>query len=188
MCICYDLRFPELSQALASAGAELLTYPSAFTVTTGQAHWEALLRARAIETQCYVVAAAQSGKHGAKRSSYGHSMIVDPWGVVVAQCGEGEGVAMANIDLEYLNNIRKGAWKFYYTMWDDPLHQSCSSLNIGQMERGRGHRALELGGRRTISFWTLFSVFLDRNSICCTGMNNEKPILASEVIQDAETG
>jgi len=105
--ICYDLRFPEISQALASAGAELLTYPSAFTVTTGQAHWEALLRARAIETQCYVVAAAQSGKHGAKRSSYGHSMIVDPWGVVVAQCGEGEGVAVANIDLGYLSNIRK---------------------------------------------------------------------------------
>jgi len=105
--ICYDLRFPELSQALASAGAELLTYPSAFTETTGQAHWEALLRARAIETQCYVVAAAQTGKHGPKRSSYGHSMIVDPWGVVVAQCGEGEGVAMANIDLEYLNNIKR---------------------------------------------------------------------------------
>ena len=104
--ICYDLRFPEHSLALARAGAELLTFPSAFTVTTGQAHWESLLRARAIETQCYVVAAAQTGKHNGKRSSYGHSMIVDPWGVVVAQCGEGEGMAMASIDLEYLHTVR----------------------------------------------------------------------------------
>jgi len=104
--ICYDLRFPEHSLALTKAGAELLSYPSAFTVPTGQAHWESLLRARAIETQCYVLAAAQTGKHNDKRSSYGHSMIVDPWGVVVAQCGEGEGVAMAHIDLEYLSKVR----------------------------------------------------------------------------------
>lgn len=104
--ICYDLRFPEHSQALVKAGAELLTFPSAFTVTTGQAHWESLLRARAIETQSYVIAAAQTGKHNAKRNSYGHSMIVDPWGVVVAQCGEGEGLAMASIDLEYLHTLR----------------------------------------------------------------------------------
>jgi len=105
--ICYDLRFPEHSLALARAGAELLSFPSAFTVTTGQAHWESLLRARARETQCYVVAAAQTGRHNDKRSSYGHSMIVDPWGVVVAQCGEGEGVAMASIDMEYLHTVRK---------------------------------------------------------------------------------
>jgi predicted amidohydrolase len=88
--ICYDLRFPELAASLARRGADVLTFPSAFTVATGLAHWETLLRARAIETQCYVVAAAQTGKHNDKRSSYGHSVIVDPWGTVVAQCAEGE--------------------------------------------------------------------------------------------------
>ena len=104
--VCYDLRFPEFSQALTRAGAQILTYPSAFTVKTGMAHWESLLRARAIETQCYVIAAAQTGQHNDKRSSYGHSMIVDPWGVVLAQCGEGVGVATANIDLDYLASVR----------------------------------------------------------------------------------
>jgi len=104
--ICYDLRFAEHSLALAKAGAQILTYPSAFTVTTGQAHWESLLRARAIETQCYVIASAQTGKHNPKRSSYGHSMIIDPWGVILAQCGEGEGICTAAIDLNYLHKIR----------------------------------------------------------------------------------
>ena len=78
-------------QHLARRGADVLTYPSAFTVATGLAHWEALLRARAIETQCYVAAAAQTGRHNEKRSSFGHSVIVDPWGTVVAQCREGTG-------------------------------------------------------------------------------------------------
>ena len=87
--ICYDLRFPEMAQYLARRGADVITYPSAFTVATGLAHWESLLRARAIETQCYVVAAAQTGKHNEKRSSFGHSVIIDPWGTVVAQCREG---------------------------------------------------------------------------------------------------
>ncbi len=87
--ICYDLRFPEMARYLSSRGADVLTYPSAFTVATGLAHWESLLRARAIETQCYVVAAAQTGKHNEKRASYGHSVIIDPWGTVVAQCPEG---------------------------------------------------------------------------------------------------
>merc|ERR1719391_1395561 len=104
--ICYDLRFAEHSQCLVRAGAKILTYPSAFTVKTGMAHWESLLRARAIESQCYVIAAAQTGQHNPKRSSYGHSMIVDPWGVVVAQCGEGVGVATADIDLAYLDKVR----------------------------------------------------------------------------------
>jgi len=105
--ICYDLRFGEHSQALARAGAQLLTFPSAFTVATGQAHWEALLRARAIETQSYVIAAAQTGQHNAKRSSYGHAMIVDPWGVVAAEVEEGVGVALAPIDLDKVARIRR---------------------------------------------------------------------------------
>ncbi|XP_017537957.1 deaminated glutathione amidase [Pygocentrus nattereri] len=106
--ICYDLRFPELSLALQRQGAEILTYPSAFTVATGVAHWEVLLRARAIETQCFVLAAAQVGAHHAKRSSYGHAVAVDPWGVVMGDCGGTDvGVAMVEIDLLRLQDIRK---------------------------------------------------------------------------------
>ncbi|KAM8921521.1 deaminated glutathione amidase [Pelodytes ibericus] len=105
--ICYDLRFPEMSQALSQAGAEILTYPSAFTVTTGMAHWEVLLRARAIENQCYVVAAAQTGSHNPKRSSFGHALVVDPWGTVVAQCQEGTGLCYAEIQLPYLSRVRR---------------------------------------------------------------------------------
>lgn len=104
--ICYDLRFPEMSTALAKQGAEILTYPSAFTVPTGMAHWEVLLRSRAIETQCYVVAAAQTGKHNEKRQSYGHAMIIDPWGAVIAQCREGTDVCVAEVDLSYLQSVR----------------------------------------------------------------------------------
>lgn len=106
MAICYDMRFPELSQALTQLGAEILTYPSAFTVPTGMAHWEVLLRNRAIECQCYVVAAAQAGRHNDKRSSYGHSMVIDPWGTVIAECPEGIGVVTAEIDLKYLEKVR----------------------------------------------------------------------------------
>lgn len=104
--ICYDLRFPEMSTALAKQGAEILTYPSAFTVTTGKAHWEVLLRSRAIESQCYVVAAAQTGKHNDKRQSYGHAMVVDPWGAIIAQCQEGTDVCVAEIDHSYLLSVR----------------------------------------------------------------------------------
>ncbi|XP_036199921.1 deaminated glutathione amidase isoform X1 [Myotis myotis] len=107
LAICYDMRFPELSLALAQAGAEILTYPSAFGTVTGPAHWEVLLRARAIETQCYVVAAAQCGCHHEKRASYGHSMVVDPWGTVVARCSEGPGLCLARIDLSYLHQLRQ---------------------------------------------------------------------------------
>ncbi len=100
--ICYDLRFPELYQALVRAGAEVLTIPSAFTATTGKDHWHVLQRARAIESQCYVIAPAQSGRHDddGLRESYGHSMIVDPWGHVVAMASDGPGIALAEIDLE----------------------------------------------------------------------------------------
>lgn len=95
--ICYDVRFPEMSIALAKSGADILTFPSAFTVPTGMDHWSTLLRARAIENQCYVVAAAQTGLHNPKRSSYGHAMVIDPWGAIVAQCSEGPGLSLALI-------------------------------------------------------------------------------------------
>ncbi|KAM9836504.1 deaminated glutathione amidase [Aulostomus maculatus] len=106
--ICYDLRFPALSLALQRSGAEILTYPSAFTVATGAAHWEVLLRARAIETQCFVLAAAQVGRHHDKRSSYGHALAVDPWGEVMADCGgEVADVVLVEIDLEKASRTRR---------------------------------------------------------------------------------
>jgi deaminated glutathione amidase len=98
--ICYDVRFPALYRALAEGGAEVIAVPAAFTAPTGRAHWEILLRARAIETGCYVIAAAQGGLHQNGRSTWGHSMIVDPWGEIVAQLPHDEpGVLIADIDL-----------------------------------------------------------------------------------------
>jgi predicted amidohydrolase len=107
--ICYDLRFPELYRRLAAAGAEVLAVPSAFTLTTGKDHWEPLLRARAIENQCYVLAPAQHGRHDDQglKESWGHAMIVDPWGQVVACASDGPGVALAEIDRERLARIRR---------------------------------------------------------------------------------
>ncbi|XP_063704571.1 nitrilase and fragile histidine triad fusion protein NitFhit [Culicoides brevitarsis] len=106
--ICYDLRFPEVSTFLRKQGASILTYPSAFSVSTGKAHWEVLLRSRAIENQCYVIAAAQNGAHNKKRSSYGHALIVDPWGKVVAECDQETvpDVAFAEIDPNKLESVR----------------------------------------------------------------------------------
>lgn len=106
--VCYDLRFPELSSALQRHGAEILTYPSAFTVATGTAHWEVLLRARAIETQCFVLAAAQVGAHHAKRTSFGHALAVDPWGEVIGDCGGSDaGLTLVQIDLQRLRDVRR---------------------------------------------------------------------------------
>ena len=96
--ICYDLRFPELYRQLAADGADLLLVPSAFTHTTGQAHWEVLLRARAIENLAYVLAAAQGGLHENQRRTWGHSMVVDPWGHILAEQNQGPGVVLADID------------------------------------------------------------------------------------------
>ncbi len=99
--VCYDVRFAPLYAALARAGAEIITVPSAFTVPTGQAHWETLLRARAIETHCYVIAPAQGGRHEDGRSTWGHSMIVDPWGKVLAALPHDEpGFIVADLDLD----------------------------------------------------------------------------------------
>jgi deaminated glutathione amidase len=107
--ICYDLRFPELYRRLVEDGAELLAVPSAFTATTGKAHWEPLLRARAIENQCYVLGPAQVGTHDDKglRESHGHAMIVDPWGQVIASVSDGPGLAVAEIDLARLVRVRR---------------------------------------------------------------------------------
>lgn len=105
--ICYDLRFPELYRALFQQGVDLITVPSAFTERTGRAHWQPLLQARAIENCCYILAPNQGGQHTAKRATWGHSMIVDPWGKVLAQCEQGEGIAIADIDLAYLSDLRR---------------------------------------------------------------------------------
>uniref|UniRef100_A0AAF5D7B1 bis(5'-adenosyl)-triphosphatase n=1 Tax=Strongyloides stercoralis TaxID=6248 RepID=A0AAF5D7B1_STRER len=107
MNICYDVRFPELGLIHRKNGAEILTYPSAFTVPTGLAHWETLLRARAIETQSYVIAPAQTGSHNPKRSSYGHAMIVDPWGAVIGQASDTVDICYGEINLDYLQKVRQ---------------------------------------------------------------------------------
>lgn len=104
--ICYDVRFPELYRRLWRAGAEVMLVPAAFTAHTGAAHWHLLLRARAVENQAYVVAAAQGGQHNDKRASYGHALVVDPWGVVQAEAPDGDGVAVAAIDPAVLARIR----------------------------------------------------------------------------------
>lgn len=96
--VCYDLRFPELYRQLVSLGAEVLLVPSAFSPTTGPVHWEPMLRARAIENTCWVIAAAQTGRHPSGRSTWGHSMVVDPWGRVVAEKNPGTGLLMVEID------------------------------------------------------------------------------------------
>jgi predicted amidohydrolase len=102
--VCYDLRFPELYRALA--GARVIFVPAAFTLTTGKDHWHVLLRARAIENQVFVLAPAQHGRHPRNRHTYGKSLIVDPWGDVLAQCSEGEGIAVANLDFAAQDRVR----------------------------------------------------------------------------------
>jgi predicted amidohydrolase len=110
MSVCYDLRFPELYRTLRDRGAAILTIPSAFTLITGKDHWEPLIRARAIETQCWVLAPAQVGRHddGGLRHSWGHAAIVDPWGDVVAMASDGPGLALAEIDVDRVHPIRRG--------------------------------------------------------------------------------
>jgi nitrilase len=106
--VCYDLRFPELYRALMNAGAEILTVPAAFTYRTGEAHWDALLRARAIENQCYVIAPGQYGTHASNRRTWGHSRIIDPWGAVLGGRGDDdEGVVSAQIDRARLQELRR---------------------------------------------------------------------------------
>lgn len=105
--ICYDVRFPKLYATLRDAGAEVMLIPAAFTKLTGLAHWEVLLRARAIETQSYVIASAQVGLHFGSRITYGHAMIVDPWGAILANCGDTGEIACAEIDIKRINTLRE---------------------------------------------------------------------------------
>ena len=107
MAICYDLRFPELFRAMADVGMEICVLPSAFTNLTGRAHWESLLRARAIENLCYIIAPDQGGYHKNGRETYGDSMIVDPWGVVLNRLPHGTGVVVSDVDLEKLRKTRQ---------------------------------------------------------------------------------
>lgn len=104
--VCYDLRFPALYEALSNHGADLLAVPAAFTVPTGEAHWHVMLRARAIESGCFVVAAAQSGVHEDGRATFGHSLVVDPWGRILLDMGTGTGVACVDLDLEAIASVR----------------------------------------------------------------------------------
>lgn len=105
--VCYDVRFPELYRQMAQLGAEVLFVPAAFTAYTGKDHWQILLQARAIENTCYVIAPAQTGRHNSMRQSHGHAMIIDPWGVILADAGEEPGVAIAEIHPARLEQVRR---------------------------------------------------------------------------------
>ncbi|BCN25180.1 carbon-nitrogen hydrolase family protein [Vibrio alfacsensis] len=105
--ICYDVRFPELFKALRLAGAQIIVVPAAFTAVTGKAHWEVLLRARAIETQCWVLACGQTGTHPCGRQTWGHSMVIDPWGCIHQQLDDQVGLLVAEIDLSHSQQVRQ---------------------------------------------------------------------------------
>ena len=107
LAVCYDLRFPEQFRAMADQGMEILALPAAFTASTGAAHWETLLRARAIENQCYVIAAAQGGRHANGRETFGDSLLIDPWGLILDRLAWGPGVVLARMDRPFLENIRR---------------------------------------------------------------------------------
>ena len=107
LAVCYDLRFPEQFRAMADEGMEVMALPAAFTATTGAAHWEILLRARAIENQCYVIAAGQGGQHSNGRETFGDSLLIDPWGLILDRLAWGPGIALANLDRAFLEDIRR---------------------------------------------------------------------------------
>lgn len=107
LAVCYDLRFPEQFRAMVDHGMEILALPAAFTASTGAAHWETLLRARAIENQCYVIASAQGGRHANGRETFGDSLVIDPWGLILDRLAWGPGMALARMDRPFLENIRR---------------------------------------------------------------------------------
>ena len=106
MTVCYDLRFPDLFRTLALSGAKIIAVPAAFTRITGRAHWHVLLRSRAIETGCFIIAPAQGGTHQDGRETYGHSLIIDPWGEILAEGGVDPGVIVATLDLAKVDDVR----------------------------------------------------------------------------------
>lgn len=118
--ICYDLRFSSLYDALTNAGADILSIPAAFTVPTGEAHWEILLRARAIEAGAFVVAAAQSGRHEDGRATYGHSMVIDPWGEILLDMGEQTGLGFCDLDLRKIEQVRSRIPAVANRKWFEP--------------------------------------------------------------------
>jgi predicted amidohydrolase len=115
--VCYDLRFPELYRRLIDQGARVITIPASFTLVTGKDHWHTLIRARAIENQAYVLAPGQWGKHPRGRTTYGKSVIVDPWGEIIAQCSEGEGFAAARLDFAYQDRVRTALPSLLHRAW-----------------------------------------------------------------------
>jgi predicted amidohydrolase len=115
--VCYDVRFPELYRRLVDEGARVVTVPSAFTLATGKDHWHVLLRARAIENQVFVLAPAQHGRHPKGRQTYGKSIVIDPWGDVIAQCSDGEGVATADLDFAYQDRVRTALPALLHRKW-----------------------------------------------------------------------
>lgn len=110
--ICFDLRYPEMARKYVHEGAKILTFASAFTVPTGKAHWATLIRARAIENQCYVVASAQWGRHNDRIQTYGHSMVVDPWGEVLVDAGEGESLHIVDLNMDRIEEVRRSVKVF----------------------------------------------------------------------------
>lgn len=122
--ICYDIRFPDLYSALAKIGTDIIAVPAAFTVPTGMAHWHILLRARAIEAEAYIIAAAQSGLHEDGRQTYGHSLVVDPWGDILLDMGEGEGLGFAEINLDRIAEVRRQI----------PVHNNLREIPVPQKQ------------------------------------------------------
>ena len=153
--VCYDLRFPELYRRLTFAGAEIIPVPSCFTFPTGEAHWDALLRARAIENQAYVIAPAQFGTNVHGFSDYGNSMIVDPWGRVIGRASDQEGVVIAPIDLDYLARVRRELPALSHArLREGPLSALASCDDRGIEPRARRarwdglRRGISIGGKR----------------------------------------
>jgi nitrilase len=125
LAVCYDVRFPEMFRALANAGAEIFILPTAFTYLTGQAHWHALTRSRAIENFCYLIGACQWGMHANGKKTYGHSLIIEPWGQIIASLDDGDGVITAEVDLDKIQTARKRVPVLEHQINPNSLNLSC---------------------------------------------------------------
>lgn len=140
LAVCYDLRFPELFRVLVADGAEVVAMPAAFTATTGQAHWESLVRTRAIENQCYMIAGAQGGYHASGRETWGHSMVVDPWGTVLECLPRGAGVVTGDIDPVQLTQIRRQFPALQHRRrWQDGVASDSGAAAQASQHHGRSN-------------------------------------------------